>query len=49
MDDKNKIDFNKLTSETQSNNFNKVNDLAYNLHTEYWKYKINSCEKIKQY
>ncbi len=29
--------------------FNKVNDLAYNLHTEYWKYKINTCEKIKQY
>ncbi len=29
--------------------FNKVNDLAYELHTEYWKYKTESCNNIKQY
>ena len=29
--------------------FNKVNDLAYRLHTEYWKYKMNECNNIKQY
>ena len=29
--------------------FNKANDLAYNLHTEYWKFKISLCDNIKQY
>ena len=29
--------------------FNKVNDLAYRLHTEYWKYKMNECNNIRQY
>ena len=29
--------------------FNKANDLAYKLHTEYWKYKMNICQNIKQY
>lgn len=29
--------------------FNKVNDLAYRLHTEYWKYKMNICNDIDQY
>ena len=29
--------------------FNKVNDLAYKLHTEYWKYKMNLCQNINQY
>ena len=29
--------------------FNKVSDLAYNLHTEYWKYKMSKCQNIKQY
>lgn len=29
--------------------FDKVNDLAYELHTEYWKYKTESCNNIKQY
>lgn len=29
--------------------FNKVNDLTYRLHTEYWKYKMEMCENIKQY
>ena len=29
--------------------FNKANDLAYRLHTEYWKYKMNECNNIKQY
>jgi len=29
--------------------FNKANDLAYNLHTEYWKYKMSLCDSIKQY
>lgn len=29
--------------------FNKANDLAYKLHTEYWKYKMNECNNIKQY
>ena len=29
--------------------FNKVNDLAYRLHTEYWKYKMSQCNSIKQY
>jgi hypothetical protein len=23
--------------------FNKVNDLSYKLHTEYWNYKMNEC------
>ena len=31
------------------NHFNKVNDLAYKLHTEYWKYKTSMCNNIKQY
>ena len=29
--------------------FNKVNDLAYKLHNEYWKYKMSMCSNIKQY
>ena len=29
--------------------FNKANDLAYKLHIEYWKYKMNLCQNIKQY
>ncbi|MEE3342671.1 MAG: serine hydrolase [Bacilli bacterium] len=29
--------------------FDKVNDLAYNLHLEYWKYKMSKCQNIKQY
>ena len=29
--------------------FDTANDLAYKLHTEYWKYKINKCNEIKQY
>ena len=29
--------------------FNKVNDLAYRLHTEYWKYKMSICDGINQY
>ena len=29
--------------------FNKVNDLAYKLHTEYWKYKMDECSDIDQY
>ena len=29
--------------------FDKVNDLAYELHTEYWKYKTQACSNIKQY
>ena len=29
--------------------FDKVNDLAYELHTEYWKYKTEACNNIKQY
>jgi beta-lactamase class A len=29
--------------------FNKANDLAYKLHTEYWKYKMSECNNIKQY
>ena len=29
--------------------FNKVNDLAYELHTEYWKYKTAKCSEIRQY
>lgn len=31
------------------NYFNKVNELTYNLHEEYWKYKMNKCKNIKQY
>ena len=27
--------------------FNKVNDLAYELHTAYWKYKMDKCSDIK--
>lgn len=29
--------------------FNKVNNLAYKLHTEYWKYKMSMCSDINQY
>ena len=29
--------------------FTNANDLAYELHTEYWKYKTESCNNIKQY
>ena len=29
--------------------FNKVNNLTYKLHTEYWKYKMSSCGLINQY
>ena len=29
--------------------FNKINDLSYNLHQEYWKYKMETCKNIKQY
>lgn len=29
--------------------FNKVNDLAYELHSVYWKYKMERCSSIKQY
>ena len=29
--------------------FNKANDLAYKLHTEYWKYKMELCGNINQY
>ena len=31
------------------NYFSKVNDMAYRLHTEYWKDKINNCSSISQY
>lgn len=31
------------------NHFNKVNDLASKLHNEYWKYKMNMCNNIKQH
>ena len=27
--------------------FNRVNDLSYKLHTEYWKYKMNECQLNK--
>ena len=29
--------------------FDKVSELAYNLHIEYWKYKMSKCQNIKQY
>jgi len=29
--------------------FNKANDFAYRLHTEYWKYKMDVCSNIEQY
>ena len=29
--------------------FENANNLAYELHTEYWKYKTESCSNIKQY
>ena len=29
--------------------FNNANDLAYRLHEEYWKYKMSTCNSIKQY
>ena len=37
------------SSATYMSYFNKVNDLTYKLHTEYWKYKMNTCNKIEQY
>ena len=36
-------------NENYTNYFNTANDLAYKLHTEYWKYKMSLCENIKQY
>ena len=42
-----------LSKEGLNNNymnyFNRVNDLAYNLHNEYWKYKMSECNKVSQY
>ena len=32
-----------------SSYFNKINDFAYRLHNEYWKYKMNICNNINQY
>ena len=29
--------------------FNKANNFAYRLHTEYWKYKMDMCSNINQY
>ena len=29
--------------------FNKINELSYNLHEEYWKYKVEKCKDIKLY
>ena len=29
--------------------FNKVNDLSFKLHEEYWKYKVEKCKEIKMY
>ena len=29
--------------------FDKANELAYKLHTEYWKYKMDVCQNINQY
>ena len=29
--------------------FNNINNLSYNLHQEYWKYKMELCNNIKQY
>ena len=29
--------------------FHNANDLAYRLHEEYWKYKMDTCNNIKQY
>ena len=29
--------------------FNKANEFAYKLHTEYWKYKMSVCQNINQY
>lgn len=31
------------------NYFNKINDLAYQLHIEYWKYKMSICNSTSQY
>ena len=32
-----------------TNYFYNANELAYRLHEEYWKYKMNTCNNIKQY
>ena len=37
------------TSDNYWQYFNKANDLAYRLHTEYWKYKMSVCNNINQY
>ena len=37
------------TSDNYWQYFNKANDLAYRLHTEYWKYKMSICNDISQY
>jgi len=36
-------------TEIYNSYFEKVNNLAYELHTEYWKYKTELCSNIKQY
>ena len=38
-----------MGNENYTDYFNKANDLAYKLHTEYWKYKMSLCDNIKQY
>ena len=36
-------------SDSYMSYFNKANDFAYRLHTEYWKYKMDVCNNINQY
>ena len=38
-----------LGGQPYKNYFKKASDLAYELHTEYWKYKMDLCGDIKQY
>lgn len=38
-----------LGDKSYSAYFNKANELAFKLHNEYWKYKMNECNKINQF
>ena len=35
--------------DTYMTHFNRVNDLAYSLHSAYWKYKMDKCSNIRIY
>ena len=43
------VAFSTLGSQYKGPFFNDISNLTYQLHTEYWKYKVDSCSRIEQY